>query len=114
MNVKNNNHSSSYSIDGFWSKIVRAVKKAGKDLIIKALILYYALQDPDTPAWAKAVIVGALSYLISPLDLIPDFKPVVGYADDAMVLAKAAAIVAMHVKDRHIDDAYAQWDRMFG
>ena len=109
MNNRNN-----YSADGFWSKITGKAKKLGKDLIIKALILYYALQDPDTPAWAKAVIVGALGYLISPFDLVADMTPVVGYGDDLAVLVKASAIVAMHIKDRHVDDAYAQWNRLFG
>ena len=51
--------------------------KAGKEVIEKALILYYCLQDDDTPAWAKTTIIGALGYFISPIDAIPDLVPVV-------------------------------------
>lgn len=83
-------------------------------MIIHALILYFALQDDDTPAWAKAVIVAALGYLIMPLDLIPDFKPIVGFVDDAAMLVKALAIVAVHVKDDHIDQAHDVWNRWVG
>lgn len=55
---------------------------AGRKVIDKVLRLYYALQDKDTPIWAKSIIVGALAYFISPLDAIPDITPVVGYVDD--------------------------------
>lgn len=107
----NNQYTNNYTDAGFWAKVKNNVKKAGKDLIIKALTLYFSLQDNDTPAWARAVIVGALGYLIMPLDLIPDFKPVIGYADDAMVIAMAMAQVAVHIKDSHVQQAHDVWSR---
>mgnify|MGYP003297159323 CR=1 FL=1 len=56
----------------FWSKLKKSAKRAGMKVVYKALQLYYALKSPNTPAWAKAVIIGALSYFISPIDLFPD------------------------------------------
>ena len=109
-----NQYSTHYSDSGFWAKLKRNAAKAGKDVVIMALILYYALQDDDTPAWAKAVILAVLGYLIMPLDLIPDFKPVIGYADDATVILKAFIAVAVHLKDDHISQAHDVWNRWAG
>lgn len=60
-----------------------------RDLATNALSLYEMLVDPDyTLPWeAKASVVFALSYFISPVDAIPDLIPGLGYADDAMVVA---------------------------
>lgn len=52
--------------------------------------LISALENPSTPTHMKALIVGAIGYILLPLDLIPDFTPVIGYGDD---LASAAGVV---------------------
>lgn len=83
-------------------------------MVIRALILYYALQDNDTPAWAKGVILATLGYFIMPIDLIPDIKPVVGYTDDLAVIMKAFVVVAVHIKDDHITRAHDLWNRWAG
>lgn len=59
--------------------------------------LYYALDNPETPAWAKTAIYGALAYFISPIDAIPDIIPVVGYSDDLGVLVAAVGTVSMYI-----------------
>lgn len=87
----------SYSDSGFWEKLKGYALVAGKEVIEKALWLYYAFGEKDTPAWAKTVIVGALGYFISPIDAIPDITPVVGYADDLGVLAAALATVSAYI-----------------
>lgn len=86
-----------YSDRGFWDKVVAHAKAVGKEVIERALWLYYAAQAPQTPAWAKAVIYSALGYFIFPVDAIPDPTPVVGYADDLGVLAAAVATVALYI-----------------
>lgn len=53
--------------------------------------LLSALDNPETPVGMKALIIGAIGYIVFPIDLIPDVVPIVGYADD---VASAAAIVA--------------------
>ena len=86
-----------FSDSGFWEKVKVFALAAGRDVIEKALWLYYALQRPDTPAWAKTTIVGALAYFVLPVDAIPDVIPVVGYSDDLGALAAAVSMVSMHI-----------------
>lgn len=104
MNTKNQlmqSAGSEYSEDSFFRKITNFALKAGRELIHRSFVLYYTLQDKDTPTWARSVIYGALGYFIMPLDTVPDFTPVVGYSDDLGALIGAMAIVAVHVKDKH-------------
>ena len=86
-----------YSDEGFWDKLKRFAKAAGREVVENALILYFAMQDPAVPAWAKGVIAGALGYFIFPIDAIPDVVPVLGYSDDVGVMAAAVAAIAVHV-----------------
>ncbi len=86
-----------YSDDDFWQKIKKFALKAGKEVIEKALWLYYAAQRPETPTWAKTIIFGALAYFILPLDAIPDVIPVAGYSDDLGALAAAIGMVSMYI-----------------
>jgi uncharacterized membrane protein YkvA (DUF1232 family) len=88
-----------FSEEGFWEKVKRYAKAAGKEVIEKALWLYYAAQEKDTPAWARGVIYGALGYFMFPIDAVPDLTPVVGYVDDLSVLAAAIATVAVYIND---------------
>ena len=90
-------HEKKYTDDSFWDKVIKFAKTAGREVIEKALWLYYAAQQPNTPVWAKTAIYGALGYFISPIDAIPDIAPVVGYADDLAVLAAAVATVATYI-----------------
>ena len=52
----------------------------------QVLTLYFALTNPETPFYAKLPVIVSLIYLISPIDLIPDFIPVVGYLDDLIIV----------------------------
>ena len=102
-----------YSDSSFWEKLTKQAKTAGKEVVEKALILYYAAEDPETPTAAKATIYGALAYFIFPLDAVPDFLPVAGYVDDAAVLAGAIMIVAFHIKPDHKKKAQAKMKDLF-
>lgn len=88
-----------YSEKNFWQKISQFAKTAGKEVVEKALFLYYAAQQPSTPLWAKTTIYGALAYFISPIDALPDLTPLLGYSDDLGILAAALITVASHVTD---------------
>lgn len=110
---KTSDFETNYSEDGFWGKLKGYAKTAGLEVIEKALQLYYALQAPETPAWSKAVIVGALGYFISPADAIPDIIPAVGYADDLGVLVAAIASVGMSVTDEIKEKASKRLDGLF-
>lgn len=81
----------------FWNKVKNFALKAGKEVIEKALWLYYAAQQPNTPAWARTVIYGALAYFVLPVDAVPDAIPVAGFTDDLGALAAALGTVSMYV-----------------
>lgn len=75
-----------FSDSGFLEKIGRIAKRAGVKLVYTALLLYYILGSDKISIKDKAVIIGALGYLISPLDVIPDAIPIAGLGDDLTVL----------------------------
>ena len=80
------NYSNKFSKRDFVEKIARIAKSAGAKLVYAALILYYTLQSPKVSTTNKAMIIGALGYLISPIDVVPDAIPITGLADDLGVL----------------------------
>ena len=110
----NNEYSKEYSESSFWNKIKQYAVKAGIKVIYPALKLYYTLQSTNTPAWAKAVILGALGYFIAPVDAIPDPIPAVGFADDLGVLVAALATVSLYIDDNVKQKAKEQMKNWFG
>ena len=73
----------------FWKKLSRSLKRLGAKAVYYALILYYAMQDPQISKKDKGIILGALGYFLLPFDMLPDFLPGVGYTDDIAALAFA-------------------------
>ncbi|MDO8876434.1 MAG: YkvA family protein [Pseudolabrys sp.] len=69
------------------------------------LAAYYCAFDRDTPLKVKGTLIGALAYFVLPLDVMPDIMPVLGFTDDAAVLAAAIKLVASHMQPRHRDAA---------
>lgn len=61
-------------------------KNWAKNLKSDIYALYFAYKDPQVPLFAKAFIVFLVGYAFSPIDLIPDFVPVLGYLDDLIIL----------------------------
>nr|WP_321401138.1 YkvA family protein [uncultured Desulfobacter sp.] len=80
-------YSGSYSDQNFWDKITQMHETAGCSVLRAAFTLYVLLKDSSTPLWAKTAIIGALGYLICPLDAIPDLIPGIGFADDLAIMA---------------------------
>lgn len=103
-----------FSSPSFWNKVKKTALNAGKELIEKALILYYTWEDKDTPMWAKTTIIGALGYFISPIDAVPDIVPMIGYGDDLSVIALALTAVGASIKKQHKDAAKTKTDEIFG
>lgn len=106
-------YSEEYSESSFWNKVKKYSQKAGREVIEKALILYYCFKDPETPSWAKSVILATLGYFILPADSIPDLTPLVGYGDDLGALAAAIGIVGLHIKKEHRDKAKSKLKEWF-
>lgn len=103
-----------FSAGGFWNVVGKLAKRGGHKLLSSALTLYFCLKDPATPAWAKSVIVGALGYLILPMDFIPDAILGAGFTDDWSVIVGAMAAVIAHIKDEHREKASGFTDRFLG
>lgn len=62
-----------------WKRRARGFKK-------DAYVLYYAYQDPRMPWYAKLFVLCVAGYVLSPIDLVPDFIPVLGYLDDLILI----------------------------
>src|SRR5580693_7737804 len=96
----------------FWKKLkgLAARLPFAEDL----LAAHYCAFDRQTPLHVKAVLLGAIAYFVLPTDLIPDYIPVIGYTDDAAVLAAAIKLVTTHMKPEHRDAARLTLARMRG
>ncbi|WP_332699597.1 YkvA family protein [Bosea sp. (in: a-proteobacteria)] len=62
---------------------------------------YLCARDPATPRRVRYTLLGALGYFVLPVDALPDFLPLVGFTDDAAVLAAAIAAVAGSITAEH-------------
>ena len=74
-------------------------KALGFKLAYITLLQYYAYNNPNTPRWAKNIILGALGYLLTPIDTIVDVTPFIGYTDDIGVLSFALVTISAYITD---------------
>ncbi len=65
---------------------IKRLKQRARYLKRETLALYFAARDPRTPWYAKLLVGAIVAYALSPIDLIPDFVPVLGYLDDLILL----------------------------
>ena len=86
-----------FSVRKFTTKILKYAKKMGVKLSYYSLLLFYSYQSPYISKKDKLVIAGALGYLIFPVDLIPDFIPVIGFADDLSIIVYAVSRVISNI-----------------
>ena len=101
-----------FSKTGFIDKIASIAKRAGAKLVYAALVLYYTLESDQVSVKDKAMIIGALGYLISPLDVVPDAIPIAGLSDDLAVLIYVLKRVWVDVSDdvkKKAQSKMAQW-----
>jgi uncharacterized membrane protein YkvA (DUF1232 family) len=93
----------------FWIKLKQVVVKLpfAEDLVAA----YYCAFDKETPRHVQASLLGAVAYFILPVDFMPDVLPVLGFTDDAAVLATAIRMVAGHITQQHRDAARAALKR---
>ena len=109
-----NKYANNYSEKGLFQKISGSIKKAGLSLIYKALQLFYVAKNPNVPMRIRAAVVAPLGYFISPIDLIPDITPIVGFSDDAAVIAGAMLIAHMFITDEVKQQAKETIRKLFG
>ncbi|MBS4003254.1 MULTISPECIES: YkvA family protein [unclassified Afipia] len=93
----------------FWLKIKRV---AGSLPFTEDLLAaYYCAFDRETPRQVQAALLGAIAYFVLPFDFLPDMLPVLGFADDAAVLATAIRMVSSHITPEHRKAAHAALTR---
>ena len=88
-----------YNESSFLDKVTKYGKLIGINALYKAVQLWFVMQKPDVPATTKAVIMGALGYLIAPLDFLPDLVPVLGYTDDFVAITFALIKVQGYIDE---------------
>nr|WP_246742511.1 YkvA family protein [Microvirga splendida] len=87
----------------FWEKLKRV---AGKIPFAEDLVAaFYCATDPSTPSRVKLILIGAIAYFVFPTDAITDLLPLIGFADDAAVLAAAITQVAGSITEEHREKA---------
>ena len=97
MSINTKDYSSYYSPQMVMLVLNRAFSKAGLDVVSRVLQLYYLAKSPELPAWAKASVFAALGYFVLTPDAVPDLVPVMGFADDLVVLSSALAGLSAHL-----------------
>jgi uncharacterized membrane protein YkvA (DUF1232 family) len=87
----------------FWPKLRRFAAQLpfAEDL----LAAYFCAFDRNTPRRVQVTLIGALAYFVLPFDFVPDMLPLVGFTDDAAVLATAIRLVAVHIAPWHREAA---------
>jgi uncharacterized membrane protein YkvA (DUF1232 family) len=93
----------------FWIKLKRVV--ANLPFAEDLLAAYYCAFDKQTPRHVQVALLGAIAYFILPFDFVPDMMPILGFTDDAAVLATAIRLVATHIRPEHRDAARAALKR---
>ena len=93
----------------FWIKLKQVMAKLpfAEDL----LAAYYCAFDRNTPRHVQVSLLGALAYFILPFDFMPDMLPILGFTDDAAVLATAIRVVSSNITPEHREAARAALKR---
>lgn len=74
-------------------KVLATLKSQARRLKLHTLTVYFAARDPRTPLLVRILAVSVAAYALSPIDLIPDFVPVIGYLDDLLLIPLGLALV---------------------
>jgi uncharacterized membrane protein YkvA (DUF1232 family) len=93
--------------------LLRVLRRAGRGLAKPALECLELLLDPDTPQPARFTVLAALTYLLVPLDLIPDLLPVVGFSDDLVAITALLGVIGRYRTPAIRRRAQRRLDRWF-
>jgi uncharacterized membrane protein YkvA (DUF1232 family) len=81
------------------------LKSRARALKIETYAIYLAARHPRTPWYAKAIAFGTVAYALSPIDLIPDFIPVIGYLDDLILVPAGIALALKMIPAEVMEEA---------
>jgi uncharacterized membrane protein YkvA (DUF1232 family) len=88
--------------------VLAELKQRARRLRAETLALYLVARDPRTPWAAKLLAAAAVAYALSPIDLIPDFVPVLGYLDDLILIPAGIALAIRLVPRAVLEDCRMQ------
>jgi uncharacterized membrane protein YkvA (DUF1232 family) len=88
--------------------LLAELQQRARHLRAETFALYFAARDPRTPWYAKLLVAGIVAYAFSPIDLIPDFVPVLGYLDDLILIPAGIALAIKLVPDAVLAECRAQ------
>jgi uncharacterized membrane protein YkvA (DUF1232 family) len=84
------------------------LKQRARRLRAETIALYLAARDPRTPWYAKLLVAGIVAYALSPIDLIPDFVPVLGYLDDLILIPMGLALAIKLIPESVLTECRAR------
>lgn len=112
--IKSAKYRKHYSDSSFQGKLKRYSKVAGMKVVYPALLLQYMMKSNDVSLKTKLILSAALGYFILPFDFIPDFAPVIGFADDLGVLLLVLRQMATHINPEIRRNARQHLHKWFG
>lgn len=89
------------------------LKQTAKGLKKEIRVLYLAYKHPDVPWYAKVFVTIVIAYALSPIDLIPDFVPILGYLDDLILIPLGITIAIKLIPKNILDECRIQADKVF-
>ncbi len=81
-----------------------SLKARARQVKVDLIALSLAARDPRTPWYAKLIVAGCVAYALSPIDVIPDFIPVIGLVDDLIFIPIALALAVSFIPDEVLAD----------
>jgi len=88
--------------------VLEELKQRGRRLKVETYALYLAARHPGTPWYAKLLVAGIVAYAFSPVDLIPDFVPILGYLDDLILIPMGISVAIRLIPQSVLAECRAQ------
>lgn len=88
--------------------MLEELKQRGRRLKVETYALYLAARHPGTPWYAKLLVAGIVAYAFSPVDLIPDFVPILGYLDDLILIPMGISVAIRLIPQSVLAECRAQ------
>ena len=93
--------------------LIRLLRRAGRSIARPAIECFELLIDGSTPHQARLTVLAALTYLVLPLDLIPDFIPAAGFSDDLVAITALLGLCSRHLTPDIRERAQRRLDQWF-
>jgi uncharacterized membrane protein YkvA (DUF1232 family) len=87
---------------------LKSLRERARQVKIDLIALSLATRDPRTPWYAKLIVAGCVAYALSPVDLVPDFIPVIGLIDDLIFIPIALALAVRFIPDEVLAECHAR------